>query len=49
VVAVELEHLFPYTVDLGQGEPIRVLGMEIESDLPTPGATWEELVDWLLP
>jgi hypothetical protein len=49
VVAVEPDHVFPYTVELGAGELIQVVGHEIESDLPAPGVGWEELVDWLLP
>jgi hypothetical protein len=48
VVATDKDCLFPYTVEVGLDEPIRVLETEIESDLPAPGLTWDELVDWLV-
>lgn len=49
VIADEPEAVFPYTVEVGEGALIWVVGHEIESDLPVPGVGWEELVDWLLP
>lgn len=47
VVAVEPDEVYPYTVDLGDGNVVRVLAREIESDLPEPGLSLDAMVDWL--
>jgi hypothetical protein len=39
--------VFPYVLDVGRREPIHVLGSEIQSDLPSPGATTDDIMAWL--
>lgn len=47
VVAVDHDDPFPYLVDVGGSEPLHVLASELQSDLPGPGATADDLIEWL--
>lgn len=48
VVSVDPGQPFPYVVDLGGREPVHLLDHEIQSDLPAPGATHEDILEWLV-